>query len=316
MNFQQAAELCLKEQAIGRKKSSIYQYRAILDAHLIPAIGGQELAAVTAGDLKAFLGAKIEKGYRRATLQKIMAVAHIVFRWAEERGEIQDNPAKGLRRLISMARQEEEPREKALDSAQLAVFLESAKADDSPFGRLFQFMVLTGIRPGEAIALRWEDVAQKPTGFFLTISRTVTRPGQGDFLDGAWVSSPKGRRKRAIPLSKPAIKLLLKMREGAVGPWVIRKANGTPYSMNRLCDAFRRIQETAGISGFTPHALRHTCASNLVRLGVDAATGAGMLGHKRPSFFYDVYAKHLPDLEGAADKLAVLMDYTPSNPEI
>ncbi len=311
MTFQEVAELCLKDSAIFCRDVTIRGYRCVLEKHVFPVIGPKPIDEITRLELRAFMGALLEKKYRRGTLLFIARVMGRVFRFGVENGLCRGNPAAGLQALVKRAKAGEEPKAKALKEGEIGRF-RAAIGKDSEFALLFRLMLSTGIRIGEAAALRWEDFYEAPTPgpdgkpiptWHLRVTRTRTVTGFGELVDGAWVqSTTKGRKPRAIPLGPTAQAALEGLRRRRQGPWLIRGEKGRPWSLSTIRRRFRELVREIG--PYTPHAMRHTFGSLLIREGVDPPTAAGLLGHSDPSFTLRFYGSHLPDFKRAIDKMA------------
>jgi integrase len=150
----------------------------------------------------------------------------------------------------------------------------------SPKHRAFsKFLLYTGCRVGEAVALEWQDV----TGTHVTFWRT------------------KGDRPRTVPLSERAKEALREGREAkGAKPWAIRyDAYNTDW---------QRAKAAAGLAHdpqVVPHVLRHTCASRLVQANVNLKKIQEWLGHG--SIAQTVQYAHLArtDLDEAARALDV-----------
>lgn len=128
---------------------------------------------------------------------------------------------------------------------------------------LLTFLLNTGARIGEAMALSWREVDLK--------ARRIV------FLD------TKNGTNRGVPLNDAAWLALanLQGREGAV----FRRPDGLPYEITEwrsgnIERAFGTACKRAGINDFRPHDCRHTFASWCVMAGVPLRTVAELLGHK------------------------------------
>jgi integrase len=163
-----------------------------------------------------------------------------------------------------------------------------------------------GLRKGEALALRWQDVDLEAGT--LRVSQTVQR------VAGKLVfSEPKtARSRRTVPLSPVAVTALRahramqateRLRAGTL--WhdsglVFTTTVGTaldPRHLNRLFDDLCR---RANIRRVRVHDLRHTCASLLLAQGVEPKVIMETLGHSQISTTMDLYAHVLPALQRQA----------------
>lgn len=157
------------------------------------------------------------------------------------------------------------------------------------YNDLFLFLLFTGMRVGEALALRWTDVDLHRRA--CTIIRTNYR-GQ--------ILTPKTRRGiRTIPLTAEARFILRRRLEKRVVDDVIFN-----YSYYSVLDAFKRVCVRAGVEPRGVHALRHTYATFALRDGVNVKTLSVMLGHASVQFTMDVYCDvELSDKQKEAEKI-------------
>lgn len=125
--------------------------------------------------------------------------------------------------------------------------------------RIILLLLYTGMRPGEVINLRWENI--KIDKIFL--KRTET----------------KQKREKVIPLTS-GIKAVLDSLRGAEGEYVIpRRRDQRITSSQSTKTALKKMREKSGIHDFDFHSLRHTAASRLIAMGVDIVTVKELLGH-------------------------------------
>jgi integrase len=151
----------------------------------------------------------------------------------------------------------------------------------------FEFLAQTGLRIGEAIELRWEDV----DGSWLRVDRR--------FYRGA-IGLPKGRKCRRVPLSRELAQALWRRRgqlHAAPGDLVFTSERGMRLDPHNLASrVLKPAGRTAGVGewiGF--HTFRHTCATMLFRRGWNAVQVQKFLGHSDPGFTLRSYVHLLPE---------------------
>jgi integrase len=139
----------------------------------------------------------------------------------------------------------------------------------APEWRAFLVTALkTGLRVGELLALRWEDLD-------LVAGRIVVRRTLWHDQEG----TPKGGRNREVPLSDEAVATLQAHRH-LKGPYVFCERDGKRLNHNRVKDVVPRTCARAGLAKrLTTHDLRHTFASHLVMRGVALKAVQELLGH-------------------------------------
>ena len=190
-----------------------------------------------------------------ATLNRELTTLKAVLSKAVEWDLLDKSPAASVKYL-----HEDNRRVRWLTSDELGRLLAAAAADVAVAWLVpaITLAVHTGLRQGELLRLRWEDVTA------------------GGSKMSLW--NTKSGKPRHIPLNTDARAILATLpREGTlVLAWPWRK----PISRITLYHAFRRAVRRAGVSHCTWHDLRHTFASHMVMAGVDLATVKELLGHE------------------------------------
>ena len=160
-----------------------------------------------------------------------------------------------------------------------------------PLHRLFvSIMGYAGLRPGEALALQWDDIQHG----HIRVRRSVQRDGT--------ISRPKSRAGyRTVPMISALEEEVESLREpsGYVFP-AARSAAPMDWH-NWTARYFRPAAEAAGLS-IRPYDLRHAYASLMIQAGESVIVVAARMGHSRPSLTLDVYAHdyQLKDAVGIA----------------
>ena len=180
-------------------------------------------------------------------------------------------------------------------------FLTAARED--PWFAVFSLLLDTGLRPGEALALKWSDVDLVDRQ--LTVRRTLTRAAQG------WrFEEPKtlGSR-RSVPFTSPLQSVLVAHRDTQdTNPHslVFVGEGGEPLHANNLGRRnLPRILERAGLAeGFRLYDLRHTCATLMLLAGVHPKVVSERLGHASVKITLDTYSHVLPTMQRGGDRKA------------
>ena len=219
-------------------------------------------------------------------------------------GLIPRNAAVGLK-LPRITREEIDP----LTEEQAKLLLETVRSDR--LEALYVLALNTGMRQGELLALKWDDV-DLGRGI-LRVRRTLTQAG-GAFVLG----EPKTKNsRRTIRLTSGAVEALRahlsrQLREmeemGSLyqpGGLVFASEIGTIINPSNLRNrSFKPLLGRAGLPPCRFHDLRHTCATLLLGRNVNAKVVSEMLGHSSISITLDVYSHLLPDMqEKAAEAL-------------
>ena len=273
------------------RPSSHQTYRGYIDNHIKPSIGKIPLEKLTSLELqklykKLLEGGRVEriesrkqsKGLSAKTVRNIHQIISSAMKLAQEQKLIASNPAEGcaLPRL--------EHREmKTLPVEQLQSFLREAK--ESGVYELYYLELATGLRRGELLGLKWEDIDLERGD--LRVRRQIAR------INGEVVEAPLKTKNayRTLPLAEDTVSILLEQKEKVGGsPWVFPSPTGGPISPDSVLHMLHRVLKRAGLPRVRFHDLRHTFATLALQNGVDVKTVSGMLGHFSAGFTLDTYA--------------------------
>lgn len=248
--------------------------------------GRTRLAEIEPRHVKQYAKALAERGLSPGSVRNALAPVRALLATAFEEGLIRSNPSAGLRISQRIEEDGQEPRTKALTEEQLGALLEKVPDD----WRLFvEFLAHTGLRIGEAVALRFGDV-----DFGRRRIHVRRRLYRGSF------APPKSRYGlRAVPLSEGMARALWELRKAT------RAADEAPLFPSQTggyldpSNVFSRVMKPAARAAGVPwagfHTLRHTCATMLFRNGLNAKQVQVWLGHHSPAFTLATYVHLLPD---------------------
>ena len=273
------------------RPSSHQTYRGYIDNHIKPNIGHIPLSKLTSLDLqklykKLLSGGRVKrieakrqpKGLSAKTVRNLNQVISSAMDFAIAQKLILTNPTDGcaLPRL--------EHREmKTLPAEQLASFLHEAR--ESGVFELYYTELATGLRRGELLGLKWEDLDLVRGE--MRVRRQVAR------INGEVVEAPLKTKNayRTLPLSEDTVGVLKAQKQKAGNsPWVFPSPTGGPISPDSVLHMLHRVLKRAGLPQVRFHDLRHTFATLALQNGVDLKTVSGMLGHFSAGFTLDTYA--------------------------
>ena len=189
--------------ASGRRASTQSLYRSLLRKHVVPRLGTRALGTITGADVEALLLA-LEPTLAASTRRSLYAALRAVFDTAVRDRLLATNPVAAVRRPKLPVREAGH-----LEPGQLHALLDAARED--PLGPLWVLLAGTGMRRGEALALRWADV--ELDGGQLRVRRTLGR------VDGVGIveNEPKTQQsRRTIALAGPVVEALRAHRVGQV----------------------------------------------------------------------------------------------------
>ena len=309
------------------KPTSRDNLRTCVEVHIVPRLGGRRLQDVSAEDVAWLYGELAEHGKASGrcrtagvtcaehdcspdghaglaskSLGHVHAALQGVLAAAVEDGLIPTNPAASKRARQARPRGGNGTKVRAdqcWTTEQARAFL-AATAEDR-LGALWTTLLGTGLRRGEAIALRWDDLDLDAGTLRVAGSDTVVR---GQVIESDETKSPAGIR--TIVLGDDLVAALREHRRRqaeerlVAGPlWadtgaVFAEADGQPVHPTKASRTFSREAARVGLPAIGLHGLRHTHATMLLRDGVPVTAVAQRLGHANPSITLSVYAHAVP----------------------
>lgn len=291
----------LESVAKPRVRPKTYRsYEQIIRNHLIPGIGRHRLERLTPQIVQVFLNEKAKAGMSVEHLRRVLRAAlSEAVKW--------DEVPRNVASLVSVPKK---PKSEMsyLDPEQARRFLKAVQGHR--LEALFTVALAVGLRLGEALGLRWEDVDLE-AGTLRVRAQLQRMGGKIEFVE------PKSdRSRRSIKLPGFAVDALLQHRGrqaterlANADVWkdyglVFTSSVGTPAEERNI----RRSLDTILVSHDLPrlrfHDLRHSCATLLLSQGVDVRTIMEILGHSQISLTMNTYSHVVPALkEEAAAKM-------------
>ncbi|MBA2287553.1 MAG: site-specific integrase [Ktedonobacteraceae bacterium] len=281
------------------RESTYGNYRTVLDVHLIPALGHIPLQKLKPQQVQAMYAAKLEEGLSSGRVRSI----HMVLYMALSQAVRWNLVARNVCELVKLPAYKPVRKVQALTLDQAKHLMQVAK--EHKLDALITLAVITGLRRGELLGLHWSDIdLNKRT---LTVSRSVGRYFDG--RKGVVVSEPKTENsKRQIMLPAIALDALKRqqelqktMQEHAGASWtekgiVFSDPHGDYIHPNTLVDGFKRLLRSADLPVIRFHDLRHSAATILISLGVNAKVIQQLLGHSDISITLGIYGHVLPSM--------------------
>jgi integrase len=278
------------------------RYEELMRLHVIPALGKYQLQKLSAQRLQSFYTKKQDEGFSTTTVAHIHNVLHKALEAAVKWNLIPKNVCD----LVSP------PRKRRFEIQPLTVeqvhkLLDVAKGHYME--ALFNLALATGMRRGELMGLKWQDI-DFTTGTLQVrriLSRVPTKmPGKG-YVE----AEPKTQKsRRSIVIAPFALEALSQHRTRQLeaklkaGPfwqdhdYVFCTSIGTHLNPTRdILDQLKLLLKKAGLPNIRFHDLRHSAATLLLSMGVHPKVVQEILGHSQISMTLDVYSHVLPSIQ-------------------
>ncbi|SFX82905.1 site-specific integrase [Ruminococcus sp. XPD3002] len=280
----------LKPTSFDRKEQTI-QYQ------ILPYIGKIRLSDLKSEDIQ-FMINDLKGKYSYSTIKKAYECINSCLKYAVKRHDVSFNAAEGCTIPKALMNGSDDKIKFFSDEEMKRIECEAVRCYKNGnriyrMGEIIIFLVNTGMRIGEALALEWSDInfdsgtVQIRKNVVLVKDRDENRGKSYKYIK----QNPKTRSgSRIVPLNKAATQALISLR-GINGKFKYVFATKTgkrihPRSIDRM---FRCILKKSGLEGVGVHSLRHTFASRLFAKGVDVKTVSDLLGHSEVGVTYDTY---------------------------
>lgn len=293
--------------SVELKPSTAKSYRDNIARYLKPTIGHERVQSLSPARLSIVFRDLHEKGgaggrplsartveFARAVLRRAMADAVI------ER-VVEVNPVVGSK----APRRVSKPRHTTWTGEQVAEFLEQLDSEGDRWSTVWVLALATGMRRGELLAVRWQDLDLD--GGVVHVERSVTQ-----LREKLVYGTPKNHERRDVALDARTVAALRAWRVqhaqerlawgqayAGDGELVFVREDGSPVMPNYISRAWvQSIPST--LPRIVLHEARHSHATILLRAGVPVHVVAKRLGHRDPSVTLNVYADVIPQDDGRA----------------
>lgn len=281
VRFKDYAREWLKEHEIRLKPSTRADFESIFRIYLLPSYGDLYLAQIQETDIERFLGSLGHLSAKR--INNIMVPLKTLFRTAKRRREIRENPCEHIRPLKT-----EKPQIDPLSFDEVRRFL--AKVDPH-YHAYFFTAFFTGMRPGEQIALRWEDIDFPERTISIRRSRVKGIEGP-----------PKtGSSYRDIEILPPLLDVF-KTHEAETrlrfqSPYVFLSREGGMICLDNLRKRiWYKTLKRARIRPRRMYETRHSFATLMLASGENPHWIARMMGHASTDMLFKRYSRWIPNL--------------------
>lgn len=277
------------------RKSSADYYKLRYNVNIKPIIGDMKLTDVKVNHCQMIVNKMIDDNKANSTIARTCTVMRGLFDYAVECDVIMKSPCR-IKIQKSIGKQKKCREALTIDAQKK--FLQTVKGHN--YENHYRFILQTGLRIGELIGLKWEDVDFKKKT--IRIKRSL----KYEVGKGTWhIGEPKSEAgKRTIPLTDEAIEILKSQKEQIDslkvvplewGGYVFLNKNGEPVTNDAYNSALVPICRRADINRITVHVLRHSFATRAIESGMRPKTLQTIMGHSTISLTMDLYVHTTDD---------------------
>lgn len=260
----------------------------LIRRHFLPAFGDRRLCDIQRVQLQRFVIDKFHQGLSWQTAAHLKNSLGKMFGVAVSWNYLEDNPARGVKLPPRQLRRERQ----FLTPDQVRWLLGVLP---EPMKTMVLVAVLSGLRVGEVLALRWKH---------LDLLRGTIHVRESVY-EGRFSTPKTVSSRRSVPMSRVLKQVLLahrsRLQRVAPDDLVFATKRGTAFSSKNL---HRRVLlpacDTAGVPRVGWHAFRHTHATLLSELGESIKTAQAQLGHSSLQTTLEVYTHAVPETQRAA----------------
>ena len=271
---------------VDKRASTVDAYQASWRTHIESHWGSYQVGAISRADIQSW-ATRLSSTASPSVVRRAVYILSAILSEAVDSGALAVNPASG----VKLPKVSNSPGE-ALTSEQVASLV--GAVEDESIKALIMILVYTGIRWGEAAALRVSDID--------TESRRITISRSAVLVSGQYIiGQPKSGKTRTVtyPLGlMEVVEGVIAGRSGRVLLFPLSPGNTQPLSQRavwRNAVAACHEADNEFPKGLRVHDLRHTAASLLIDSGASVLVVQRQLGHASPSITLDVYSHLLGD---------------------
>ncbi len=266
------------------------RYQLIIDTYTVPRIGTIKLKKLTTRHLQKLYKDLLENGRVRpgknqgtglstTTVHSVHLMLHAALDRAVKERLIPRNPCEDC--VVPKPRKLDM---KVLSPEQMGAYLEAAQRRE--LLPMFYLELVSGLRKGELVALRWDDLdIQSRT---ISVCRQYVRNPDGSLE----LTRPKTENSvRLVSIPQVAVDLLIQEHDRHPdNPYLFPSPlTGEMYHPDSVVNLHKKILKDAGLEHLRFHDLRHTFATTALQNGVDVKTVSSMLGHFDAGFTLRTY---------------------------
>jgi len=276
---------------VNLRESTLDEYESILKNHVLPVFKAQRIDSISRGEVRDFLLSKYSGGLSLKRVMLIKDVLSGVFNYALDEELISINPTAGIAKRLfpkNGGKKRTIGKEEVFTKDELDLFLGTCETHFAKYYPFFLMAARTGMRLGELLALKWDDIDFNSS--YIWVKRSYRR--------GRY-TRPKNGKNRKTDMSNQLAETLqafltkqkrqaLKIGVGEVPELVFNHLDGA-MEQNYIRRVYKRILKKAKLRYIKFHGFRHTYCTHLLSEGVSPYYVSQQVGHSSINITCDIY---------------------------
>jgi integrase len=267
------------------QRHTLLNYASMLDVHIVPRLGDIRLRSLTPDLISEMRADMTADGVGEPAIRKTLVLLQSILERAVEWRQLDSNPARSVRKPSQRRTRVVRPLSPSTIEAMRAYLLGRDQQLDAT---LVAVLAYAGLRPGETLGLRWNDIGERT----VLVERSVAF-GQ--------LKPTKTGQTRTVRLLAPLTETLATWRSASPRSTptdlIFPAPDGSPWNRERVLNwrkrTFAEAATAAGVPQARPYDLRHSFVSLLIAQGATVVEVARQAGHS-PTMSLSTYA-HLFD---------------------
>lgn len=274
------------------KLRTFITYQNIIEKHLIPILGEQDLETLNSSIIQEFILLKLEKGNlnngKSLSYNSVNSIISVLKQSLKLAYELELLP-KDLTSKIKLPKLTEKKIEIFNSSEQQRLENYCLRKKANYIGIVL--CLYTGIRIGELLALTWDDLNFEQK--LLSINKNVCTIKLNN-KHITHLDKPKTKSSiRIIPIPKQLIMYLKRIKKKSNSKYIITTRNNKMVSIRSYQRTYAQILTRLNLPYHNYHSLRHSFATRALEMGMDVRSLSEILGHKNVAITLNRYSHSL-----------------------